>query len=69
MTFKEFGNQVSIYRFQQRQNLRNAAVDADVTKATLHRIEHGRMSQADNFLKVCYWAGINPADVEPENMK
>lgn len=39
MTFKEFGNQVPIYRFQQRQNLRNAAVDADVIKATLHRMD------------------------------
>ena len=69
MTFVEFGNLVFAYRHQQSQNLRCAAIDVGISTATLQRVEKGRDCKADTFLRVCYWAGIDPKEVEPEGMK
>ena len=69
MTFEEFGNLVWTYRHQQNQNLRCAAIDVGVGYWTLQRIEKGKSCKADSFLRVCYWAGIDANEIEPEGMK
>ena len=42
--------------------VRAAARDADVSAATLSRVENGKVPDLDTFLKLCHWLGMSASD-------
>ncbi|MCZ6772977.1 MAG: helix-turn-helix transcriptional regulator [Proteobacteria bacterium] len=44
------------------RGIRAAAADADVSPATLSRVENGHMPDLVNFANICRWLEVDPAD-------
>ncbi len=43
------------------QGVRQAALDAKISSATLSRIENGKVPDLETFEKICSWLGDDPA--------
>lgn len=52
-------------RLREKLTLRVAAAQTGVPFSTLTRIEHGHAPDVGNFLTICTWLGVSPADFIP----
>lgn len=51
-TLKELGSRIARYRLNRNLTQDALAREAGVSKRTVHRIEHGRSTQASNLIRV-----------------
>ena len=51
-TLKELGSRMAQYRLNQNQTQDALAQEAGVSKRTIHRVEHGRSTQASNLIRI-----------------
>ena len=50
-----------ITRKRGQRGIRAAAADADVSPATLSRVENGHLPDLATFAKICRWLDVDPA--------
>jgi transcriptional regulator with XRE-family HTH domain len=50
-----------IARKRGTRGIRAAAAEADVSPATLSRVENGNVPDLATFAKICRWLGVDPA--------
>jgi putative transcriptional regulator len=51
-TLKELGNRIAQYRLNRNWTQDALAVEAGVSKRTIHRVEHGSSTQAANLIRI-----------------
>lgn len=57
-TLKELGSRIAQYRLNRNQTQDALAREAGVSKRTLHRVEHGRSTQASNLIRILRVLGL-----------
>lgn len=55
---------IKLYRQSRNINVRNCAKEIGVSTATLSRIENGKETVTDSFIKVLNWLNCNEKQVE-----
>lgn len=50
-----------IARKRGSRGIRAAAIEAEVSPATLSRVENGNIPDLATFAKICRWLGVDPA--------
>jgi transcriptional regulator with XRE-family HTH domain len=60
LSIGEFGRLVAAKRGER--GIRAAAIDADVSPATLSRVENGNMPDLATFAKLCKWINRDPRE-------
>lgn len=60
LPIEELGRLVA--RKRGSRGIRAAAADANVSPATLSRVENGHMPDLATFAKICRWLDCNPAE-------
>ncbi len=51
-TLKELGGRISQHRLNKNWTQEALAVEAGVSKRTIHRVEHGHSTQASNLIRI-----------------
>jgi transcriptional regulator with XRE-family HTH domain len=59
LPIEELGRLIS--RKRGARGIRAAAADADVSPATLSRVENGHLPDLATFAKICRWLEVDPA--------
>jgi len=59
-TLEELGPLIRERRGNKTQ--RQAALEIDISAATLSRVEAGKQPDLKSFAKICAWLGINPGE-------
>lgn len=60
LPISELGSRIASKR--AGRGIRAAAVEADVSPATLSRVENGHMPDLVTFAKICRWLGVDPRE-------
>jgi len=59
LSIEELGRLIT--RRRGSQGIRSAATQADVSPATLSRVENGHLPDLATFAKICRWLDVDPA--------
>lgn len=59
LPIEELGRLIS--RKREGRGIRAAALEANVSPATLSRVENGNVPDLATFAKICRWLGVDPA--------
>ena len=60
LPISKFGQRIVVKR--AGRGIRAAALEVDVSPATLSRVENGHMPDLLTFAKICRWLGVDPRE-------